>query len=67
MKLLLSAIARAAFRLSVAFAVGLTFVWPFVVSPDPDQPVFKAVAIATLLVFFASTLVLLAERLRSQR
>ena len=45
----------------------LTFAWPFAVSASPDQPAFKLVAIATLLAFLASILVLLAGRLTEKR
>jgi hypothetical protein len=42
----------------------LAFAWPFVVSSDPADPVFKPVAIATLLIFFASLAALLVGRVR---
>jgi hypothetical protein len=50
--------------LSTAAICGLTFVWPFAVSADPDQPAFKYLAIGVLLVFLLSMLVLLACRAR---
>ncbi|OGA37408.1 MAG: hypothetical protein A3G24_04140 [Betaproteobacteria bacterium RIFCSPLOWO2_12_FULL_62_13] len=59
--------ARGALWCSVVAICVLTFVWPFVVSPDPGQPVFKISAIAVLLLFLLSMLVLLSERLASKR
>jgi len=58
--------ARGVFWICVVAICLLTFVWPFAVSPDPAQPAFKIAAIAVLLLFFASMLVLLAERLVSK-
>jgi hypothetical protein len=43
-----------------------TFVWPLAISWSPDQPAFKAAAIATLIVFFASMLALLAQRMHEK-
>jgi len=57
--------ARSVLWTCVAAICVLTFAWPFVVSPDPAQPAFKIAAIAVLLLFFVSMLVLLAERLAS--
>jgi hypothetical protein len=54
--------ARAALWISVAAMVALTFAWPFVVSADPAQPLFKPVAIAVLVVFLASMLAILVDR-----
>jgi len=59
--------ARSALWGSVVAICVLTFVWPFVVSPDPAQPAFRIVAIAVLMLFLLSMLVLLAERLASRR
>jgi len=59
--------ARGALWCSVVSICVLTFVWPFAVSSDPDQPAFKISAIAILLLFLLSMLVLLAERLASKR
>jgi hypothetical protein len=47
------------FRGTIAVMCALTFVWPFAISADPSQPVFKWVAIATLILFFASLVLLL--------
>ena len=55
---------KALLGLSSAAIVGLTFVWPFAVSREPEQPAFKIAAVATLLVFLASILWLLASRVR---
>lgn len=44
----------------------LTFVWPFAISREPEQPAFKIAAIAVLLLFFLSMAVLLAVRLRER-
>lgn len=41
----------------------LTFVWPFVISDDPALPAFKVAAIAVLLAFLPSMMVLLAVRI----
>lgn len=62
----LASCARATLWCSVVLICVLTFVWPFAVSPDPVQPAFKIVAIAVLLLFLLSMLVLLAERLASR-
>ena len=51
------------FRLTIAAMCALAFVWPFVVSTDPSQPIFKAVAVATLIFFLASLITLLIARL----
>jgi hypothetical protein len=59
--------ARGALWCSIAAISVLTFVWPFAVSAAPDQPAFKLGAIAVLLLFLLSMLVLLAERLISRR
>ena len=59
----LTACARSLLWICVAAICMLTFVWPFAVSPDPAQPAFKIAAIAVLLLFFLSMLVLLAGRL----
>jgi membrane protease YdiL (CAAX protease family) len=59
--------ARGALWSSVVLICALTFVWPFLVSRDPDQPAFKLAAIAALLLFFLSMSVLLAGRLRERR
>ena len=64
---LLASCARGALSGSVVSICVLTFVWPFIVSPDPSQPAFKIGAIAVLLLFLLSMLVLLAERLASRR
>jgi len=63
----LASCARGALWCSVVLICVLTFVWPFVVSPDPAQPAFKLVAITVLLLFLLSMLVLLAERIASRR
>jgi hypothetical protein len=44
----------------------LTFVWPFTISRDPDQPAFKLAAIAVLFLFLGALLVLLAARLAAK-
>jgi len=64
---LLRSCARATLWCSVVSICALTFVWPFVVSRDPDQPAFKLVAIAALLLFFLSMLALLVERVTVKR
>ncbi len=51
------------FRFTIAAMCALTFVWPFAVSPDPSQPVFKWVAIATLISFLAALIAVLIARL----
>lgn len=53
---------RAALWLSVIAMLALTFVWPFVVSADPAQPLFKPVAIGTFCVFVAAMAILLVEK-----
>jgi len=58
--------ARGGLWCSVVSICVLTFVWPFAVSSSPDQPGFKFVAIAVLLLFLLSMLVLLAARLASR-
>jgi len=64
---LLRKCARGALWFSVALICAQTFVWPFAISSNPDQPAFRAGAIATLLLFLLSMLVLLSERLVSKR
>jgi hypothetical protein len=59
--------ARGALWLSVVSICALTFVWPFLVSSDPDQQGFKFVAIAVLLIFLLSMLILLSAPLVSRR
>jgi hypothetical protein len=54
--------ARAVLWSSVAAMLALTFAWPFAVSADPAQPLFKPVAIATLVAFLASMLAVLVEK-----
>jgi hypothetical protein len=61
------ATARALLWLSVAAICFLTFVWPFAISIDPEQPYFKAPAIGALLTFFAATGLLLAQRIAGRR
>jgi hypothetical protein len=58
----LAATARALLWLCVAAMCLLTFAWPFVVSPDPAQPHFKPVAIATLCGFLAAMAILLVDK-----
>ena len=64
---LLASCARGTLWGAVVSICVLTFVWPFVVSLDPDQPAFKIGAIVALLLFLFSMLVLLAERVASKR
>ena len=59
--------ARAVLWLSIAAMCTLTFVWPFAVSAEPDQPAFKAAAIASLLLFLGALLALLAGRITAER
>jgi hypothetical protein len=61
------AIAGAVLALSVAASAFLALAWPFVVSADRDDPVFRILAIATLIVFFAALIVLCAFRIRARR
>ena len=49
---------------SVASACLLTFFWPFAVSADPGDPVFRILAIGTLVAFLVSLAALSALRLR---
>ena len=44
----------------------LTFVWPFTVSPDPGDPAFRVLAIATFIALLASITALAFLRLRGQ-
>ena len=55
---------RRIFGLAIAAMCVLAFAWPFVVSAEPADPVFKPVAIATLLIFFVTLVALLVERVR---
>ena len=52
---------------SVAAAAFLAFAWPFVVSRDQDSAAYHVIAVAVLLVFFASLFVLCLFRLRGNR
>ena len=54
---------RRIFGCAIAAMCLLAFAWPFAVSPDPSQPIFKLVAITTLIVFFVSMIALLIARI----
>lgn len=58
---------RASVGLSAAAGVLLAFAWPLAVSRDPADPAFKAIAIATLMVFLASLSALVVARARRLR
>ena len=60
------AIAGGVLTLSVAASAFLALAWPFVVSADRDDPVFRVLAIATLIVFFAALIALCAIRIRER-
>ena len=47
-------------------ACALTFVWPFAVSADPGDPVFRVLAIATFIALLASIAALAVARLRGR-
>jgi membrane protease YdiL (CAAX protease family) len=57
--------ARVTLWASVALICFLTFAWPFAVSRSPDQPMFKQLAVAVLLAFLLSILVLLCKARRT--
>lgn len=40
--------------IAAAAGVLMAFAWPFAVSPDPDDPLLHAVAIATVIVLLAA-------------
>ena len=58
--------ARALFWTCCAAIVLLTFAWPYAVSPDPANVLFKPVAIATFCTFCAALVVLLGQRLQER-
>jgi len=43
----------------------LTFVWPFVVTHDPSDPLFKPLAVVVFCLFLATLFALAVRRLRS--
>ena len=59
--------AQVALALSVAAMLALTFVWPLAVSADPANPEFKAAAIVTFILFFATLAALLVLQLARRR
>jgi hypothetical protein len=54
--------ARALLWLTCAAMVFLAFAWPYVVSPDPGDRLFKPVAIGTFCVFFVLLGIVLGRR-----
>ena len=57
-------LARRLLIASVAAILLLTFVWPFLLSSDPADPRFKAVAIVTFIIFLGAVGTLAAARLK---
>ena len=59
-------IAGGVLALAVVASALLALAWPFVVSADRDDPVFRVLAIGTLIVFFAALIALCAVRIRER-
>lgn len=57
---------RILFAASVTGMVWWAFLWPVVISADPDSSVFHLGSILTLLLFFGCIVLLLSIRLRSR-
>ena len=51
--------------LSAAAGVGLAFLWPFAISPDPAGAAFRVAGIATLVAFLAALAVTVAFKAAS--
>ena len=57
----------AVFGISVTAMCWCAFIWPFVLSTDGNDPLFRIICISTLWCFFVSLVVLLVIRARTLR
>jgi len=62
---MLSKVLRGLFYLSILAMGGWVFLWPWLVSPAPDDPLLRCGAVVTLILFLCSLAGLSAVRIRS--